>query len=93
MTRIQLYKYSHSVIDATRWIVENITGSRDDTSDDDIDILADWLRLRITEQWHPSEQSLVRSYDDQVRMLAVEALDVHERWKMQCEEEANGETK
>jgi hypothetical protein len=23
----------------------------------------------------------------------VEALDVHERWKMQCEEEANGETK
>lgn len=93
MTRIQLYKYSHSVIDATRWIVENITGSRDDTSDDDIDILADWLRLRITEQWHPSEQSLVRSYDDQVRMLAVEALDVHERWKMQCEEEAIGETK
>lgn len=93
MTIGNLRKYSYSVVDVTRRIVENITGSRDDTTFDDVDILAEWLRWRITDQWHPSELPLTRSYDDQVRMLAIEALDVHALWKRRCEEEQHGETK
>jgi len=75
------FKYDQSILEVAESIVSHLKGTRDPVkSIEEIQEDVEWLRWRINECWDPPENLHTQHYDDLVRMLAAEAVDLYDHF-------------
>ena len=75
------FKYDQSILIVSESIVSHLKGTSDPiTPLEELQKDVEWLRWRINECWDPSEDPHTQHYDDLVRTLAAEAVDLYDHF-------------
>ena len=67
-------RYEHSILTVTQTIASHVSGSCQDLSKAELDVLAEWLAERVNSGWIESSPKTHDTYDSIVRALAKSAL-------------------